>query len=189
VGVYSLILAGFLGFFFRPVGIAVGLGAGLLFGKFGPRTFGRPAGRVAGWTFAGTSLLLYGLLGLSALFAPSWWPLSFDDRFGYCLVALSPLLIVLPVSWVVAFLSSRGAQQVHNAVARRQHQRRQRLIQRQLLEDEWAGVPNGAISRARPPGDPEPTHASLSRAEAPEEEAPPRLAVSVDREVEVTIRI
>jgi hypothetical protein len=68
---------------------------------------------------------------------------------------------------------------IHNTIARQQHFHRQRLLKRKLLEEEWAGVPDGALSRAQPPGEPEPTAASLSRSEAPEEAAP-RLTVSVD---------
>jgi hypothetical protein len=67
---------------------------------------------------------------------------------------------------------------VHDGIARLQHVRRQRLLKRRLLEQEWAGVPDGALSRAPTPARPEPTQASLSLAEAPEEE-PPRLAAAV----------
>jgi hypothetical protein len=72
-------------------------------------------------------------------------------------------------------------QQVHDGIARWHHFRHQRFLQRQLLEEEWAGVPDGAISRARPPGNPDPTQTSLSRAEVPKE-APLSLAMSVETE-------
>jgi hypothetical protein len=52
------------------------------------------------------------------------------------------------------------------------------------LQGEHPEVPDEALSRAAPPGEPEPTQASLSRSEAPEE-APPRLAAGVDRAAKV----
>jgi hypothetical protein len=52
------------------------------------------------------------------------------------------------------------------------------------LQGEHPEVPDEALSRTAPPGEPEPTPASLSRAEAPEEEAPPRQAAGVDRATE-----
>jgi hypothetical protein len=70
-------------------------------------------------------------------------------------------------------------QRVHDHIARHQHFHRQRLLQRKLAEEEWAGVPDGALSRAQPSGEPEPTAAALSRSEAPEEAAP-RLTAGVD---------
>jgi hypothetical protein len=79
---------------------------------------------------------------------------------------------------------------VHNGLAWQQHRHRQRVLerkrgqaerlrQRKRLEAEWAGVPRGAISRARPPDRPEPTAASLSLAASPEAAAP-RLTAGVD---------
>lgn len=53
------------------------------------------------------------------------------------------------------------------------------VIERWAERAKWAGVPDGALSRAQPPGNPEPTDASLSRADLPEEDQP-RLAISVD---------
>ena len=66
---------------------------------------------------------------------------------------------------------------VHDGIARRQHARRER---RHPPEDD-AHVPAGAISRARPPGNPEPTSAALSRA-APSEGDKARLAAEVEEE-------
>jgi hypothetical protein len=88
--------------------------------------------------------------------------------------------------WLVGVLYK----EVYDNIARRQHLRPQivrqrkrlraeRLFQQKRLEAEWAGVPAGAISRAQPPGDPQPTAASLSRADGPKE-GPPRLAAGVD---------
>jgi hypothetical protein len=69
------------------------------------------------------------------------------------------------------------ARWVHDGIARRQHRCRQRVLQGQ----EFAHVPDRALSRARPPGEPEPAAASLSLAEPPEEAAP-RLAAGVEAE-------
>jgi hypothetical protein len=71
--------------------------------------------------------------------------------------------------------SNSLAKRLHDGIARRQHLRRQRILRRQ----EFPHVPDGALSLARPPGEPEPTAASLSLADPPEE-ATPRLAAGVD---------
>jgi hypothetical protein len=75
--------------------------------------------------------------------------------------------------------SNPGTQLFHDRIARWQHFRRQRLLKRRLLEEEWIGVPDGALSRAQQTNEPEPTQASLSRADMPEEAAP-RLAAGVE---------
>jgi hypothetical protein len=75
------------------------------------------------------------------------------------------LMVVLAVGLMFAgfFVAlGKGAQ---DRRAWRQLFRHQRRRQRQWLEEEWANVPDGAISRAPPPEEPEPTQASLSRAE------------------------
>jgi hypothetical protein len=71
--------------------------------------------------------------------------------------------------------------------ARRQHFRRQRILRRKQLEKEWAGVPDGAISRAQPPSKPEPTQGSLSRVEVLKED-PTRLQKDVEAEKEAEER-
>jgi hypothetical protein len=60
-------------------------------------------------------------------------------------------------------------------------------LYRKLLEEEWAMVPDRAISRWRPKDGPEPTQASLSRTEITEEEKP-RLTESVTEEAEVALQ-
>ena len=53
--------------------------------------------------------------------------------------------------------------QVHDRIARAQHRRRI------LRSQEQHNVPDTAISRSQPPGEPEPTDAALSMSDSPEE--------------------
>jgi hypothetical protein len=89
---------------------------------------------------------------------------------------------------------------VHNWIARQQYWCRQRLrrrerwqaerlLQQRLLEAEWAGVPDGAISRARPPDEPEPTDTSLSRAAGPEADPPPHSGLQPTRRQRILHRL
>jgi len=72
----------------------------------------------------------------------------------------------------------RSNQWVHDHIARYQHRRRQRL----LRSREHVNVPDGALSRAQPPGKPTPTDAALSVADTTEEKD--RLAASTDTSTE-----
>lgn len=72
-------------------------------------------------------------------------------------------------------------------VARAQHRRRQRLLQRKLAEEEWAGVPEKALTRANPTGSPQVTDVSLSQAGHPEEEKE-RLTEAVEEQPEKGFR-
>ena len=54
---------------------------------------------------------------------------------------------------------------VHDEIAGRQYSNQQRLLKRRLLEEEWANVPNRALSRANPNGPPQPTEVALSRSD------------------------
>jgi hypothetical protein len=102
-------------------------------------------------------------------------------------IGLVPWLAVGLIVWLIVWLavgvgaeldkvrSNPYAKWVHDGIARRQHLRRQRVLRQQ----EFPHVPDGALSLARPPGEPEPTAASLSLAEPPEEAAP-RLAAGVE---------
>jgi hypothetical protein len=80
------------------------------------------------------------------------------------------------VAWGYAVRHNPLTRRVHDRIARQQHFRRQRILRRQ----EFPHVPDGALSLAGPPGEPEPTAASLSRAEAPEEDSPLRLMAGVN---------
>jgi hypothetical protein len=76
------------------------------------------------------------------------------------------------------------SRRIHDRIARWQHCRRQSLLQGRSWEDEWAGVPKGALSRAQPPGPPEPTDASLSLTSKPDEEASIRLTAGAEAEMD-----
>ena len=94
------------------------------------------------------------------------------------------LIYGLFIGAMVAILAKREkmdrlGQRIHDSIARRQHFRQQRLFTRKLLEEEWAGVPNKALSQAQTTGPPQPTDVSLSPADLQEEEKP-RLAVAVE---------
>jgi len=53
----------------------------------------------------------------------------------------------------------------HDTIARAQHRRRQRILRAQEHQD----VPDTAMSRATPPGEPQPTDVALSVANSPDE--------------------
>lgn len=99
----------------------------------------------------------------------------------------SVLIIALGFGW----RRDDSCKLIHDWLARKQYSRRQRILKRKLLKEEWAGVPSRALSRAQPPGQPEPTDVSLSQAEKSSDEKP-RLNVGVEEttglEVPVKIR-
>ena len=72
------------------------------------------------------------------------------------------------------------ADRIHDAVARAQHRRRQRILRSQ----EHQHVPDGALSRAQPPGEPEPTGAALSRTDRPDEAGHLAIGIEEDRGVD-----
>ena len=57
-----------------------------------------------------------------------------------------------------------------SSVAQWQHNRRQQLLKRKLLEEEWAGVPATALTLVDRSTSPQVTDTSVSRSEPPEEE-------------------
>jgi hypothetical protein len=130
-------------------------GAGLVVGLVLGLVFGLIFRLVAGLLIGP----VFGLVGGSILWV-----------FGILLASVLALF-----AWRDTFRRDSLMGSVHDGIARQQHLRRQRILRRQ----EFSHVPDGALSRARPSGEPEPTSVSLSRAEAPEEE-PPRLAAGVD---------
>ena len=69
-------------------------------------------------------------------------------------------------------------QRIHDPIARAQHRRRQHILRNQ----EHQVVPNTALSRAQPPGEPTPTDAALSIADDPDE--PGRLTVETQEDTE-----
>lgn len=126
------------------------------------------ARRIAEVAFGLHVVLCSGLLGGLFLSLFLFLPLLGGWGIGILLFLLGRGLVGwLRGEWGIELGDARSdplAQWVHDCVARHQHHRRQR----QLAEAEWAGVPNGALSRAQPTGQPQPTPASLSPAEAPE---------------------
>jgi hypothetical protein len=138
------------------IGLAIGLVVGLVFG-------------LSGWpVFELFGALVFGLvLGLA---------------LGLVLGLVSGLAVgptARPDGRLDNVRNDLLSQRVHDGIARWQHLRRQRLLRQQ----EFPHVPDGALSRADPPGEPEPTQASLSLAKPPEEDAP-RLTASVEAEME-----
>ena len=74
--------------------------------------------------------------------------------------------------------SLRISHWIYDAIARAQHRRHQRLFPNQ----EHSHVPDTALSRAQPPGEPTPTDAALSIADTPEETD--HLTVGVEEDTE-----
>lgn len=107
-------------------------------------------------------------------------------KFGVFVIGVMALSLCL-FSLLVMIVLLDGARthpierDIHDGVARWQHGRRQRQLQRKLAEAEWAGVPKTALSLADPSTPPQPTATSLSQAENPKEEKE-RLVVGVDNE-------
>jgi hypothetical protein len=181
--VFGLFFGLLFGLFTRGIGIWLGLPFGLLgalvYGLIRrwrrPLRFGIVFGAAWG-VFAG--LLAWGLFALhGGITAETNNPL--DRLIGGLVVGLISGLFTAFSMGCWGGLGARLAypitQRVHHGIARQQHLRRQRLLRRQ----EFPHVPDGALSRALPPGKPEPTAASLSLAEPPEE-AVPRLAAGVE---------
>ena len=139
---------------------------------------------------------IYGLvIGVSLIsaplawinFKPSEWPYPFSPFTGWY-VAGGVLLIGMLVfgllgAWAsffrLATLLSPHIQQTHDLIAQWQH--RHRLLRSQEHHD----VPDGALSRAQPPGDPQATDAALSIADDPDE--PGRLIVSIEEDIQVVV--
>jgi hypothetical protein len=157
-------------------GLGVGVGCGLFFGVLYGLTIWGLQWDLIHWQFAlSTVLLLVLFAGLGfGLFGMLLVGLAFGVVSG-----LSPGLLGNLNDLRSTALFRWG----HDSIARQQHFRHQRRLQRKLFEEEWAGVPAGAISRACPPGEPKPTPASLSLAELPAEDVP-RLAAGAETATE-----
>ena len=74
-------------------------------------------------------------------------------------------------------------QRFHDTIARAQRRWRQRILRRKEHQD----VPDTAISRAQPPGEPQPTDAALSITDDPEETA--RLTVTRQGHIETKLSL
>jgi hypothetical protein len=137
--------------------------------------------------------LVGGLIGGgfgAALATDRWAMLLWGLAGGLLLGALTGLLVGLKFglgAWGRALEEVRWDpldRRVHDSVARRQHARRQRGLRRRA----YPHVPDGALSRARPPGTPQPTATALSRAEPPQEEKA-HLATGVEERAADEVRI
>lgn len=126
------------------------------------------AQRIAEVAFGLHVVLCCGLLGGLLLGLLLFLPLLGGWGIGVLLLLLGRGLVGwLRGEWGVELGDASSdplAQWVHDCVARHQHHRRQR----QLAEAEWAGVPKGALSRAQPLQEPQPTERSISQMGTPQ---------------------
>ena len=123
---------------------------------------------LARWISVPIGILFIGLLtGLDYLFSektsPPWWGLGLVLLYLLVTVLMPPKTVERARDYPVNRWS-------HDAVARTQHRRRI------LRSQDDQAVPDTAISRAQPPGEPEPTDTALSIADDHDE--PNRLTVS-----------
>ena len=134
--------------------------------------------RGAVWVFLG---LLSGLV--SGLLCGLWGGLGLVLVKGLGFGVLFGLVIGLRFSFLKMerARSDNLRQRFHDTIARAQHRRRQRILRSQEHQD----VPDGALSRAQPPGDPQATDAALSIADDPDE--PGRLIVSIEEDIQVVV--
>ena len=116
----------------------------------------------------------------------SEWPYPFPPFAGWYagggVLLLGMLFYGLLGTWVRLFRWVTKVypqiQQTHDAIARWQHLRRQRLLRAR----DHVNVPDGALSRAQPPSEPTPTDAALSVADTSEEKD--RLTASTETSTE-----
>jgi len=73
---------------------------------------------------------------------------------------------------------NRFSRWIHDGIARTQHRRRQRILRSKEQHD----VPDTAISRAQPPGEPQATDTALSMADDPDE--PGHLTAEIEEHTE-----
>jgi len=158
------------------------LAFGLLGGLIGGLTFGA-FGRGVGGALAALLFGLFGALIMGAaasistddrnllLASPADWRHRFVGVLGAGLVGgLTFSAFAGPMGGVLggAFIGLLGGlmvglpETIRQSVSRHQHFRRQRRLKRRLLEEEWAGVPERALSRACRSSLPQPTDTSLT---------------------------
>ena len=127
-----------------------------------------------------------------------WWPALLCWGLGISIVVIGsiitgsrmPLYCFIPMGMVTLMALSQGmnywrrdrlGRWIHDGIARHQHRRRQRILRSR--EDQ--AVPDGALSRAQPPGEPTPTDAALSLADEPDE--PSHLPVSIEEDTQAVV--
>ena len=98
-----------------------------------------------------------------------------------CGAVATGLTISLLTYNVKAARSNRFSRWAHDLISRVQHRRRQRVLRSQERHD----IPNTAISRAQPPGEPVPTDTALSLADEPDE--PSHLPVSIEEDTQAVV--
>ena len=155
------------------MGVIAGLLGGLLFGLGGSIGLWRRDEKKNVWSemgkFGGIFGLIFGFIcAISATAGQGFSGLVYGLMYG------------LGIGGVGGFIYSgfcRWDVPVHDRIARTQHRRRQRVIRSQ--DDQ--NVPDTAISRAQPPGEPQPTDAALSIAGSTEGT---RLTVEIEEHTE-----
>ena len=100
---------------------------------------------------------------------------------GLIFVLIAGLVSTLQVPEMEVTRNDPFTRWAHDRIARRQHRR----LRRKLLDEEWANVPDTALSRAQPPGEPVPTDTALSLADEPDE--PTHLSVSIEEDTQVVV--
>jgi hypothetical protein len=172
-------------------GLVFGLIAGLVPSLIVGLAIGAKAGLDIGLTYGLATALSAGLAGVLGRGPFRWFfiltfmypflkagSLIFGQSLGQVGELVSPTIGGLAAGLFIVLIAP-FCQRMHDGIAQRQHIHRQRILRQQ----EFSHVPDGALSRAQPPGEPEPTAASLSRADVPEE-ATPRLAAGVEAATE-----
>ena len=142
--------------------------AGLIMGLVLGVVFGVVIGLVAGLTSGADNGLNQGLCAGLVIGLMGGVPLGF----------WAALFGGLIVSELEEARKDRFIRWVHDGIACAQHRWRQRILYSQYTTQ----VPDTALSRAQPPGEPQPTDAALSLADTPDEKE--RLAASTDNSTE-----
>ena len=156
--------------------------SGLLFGLLYGLSLGFVVGLIIGPIFGLVIGLIFGLV--DGLIAALLGGVVAGVALGLC-GALIGVLVAVLIGGVMppeVVRSTRYTRWVHDGIVRRQRRRHQRILRSQEHQD----VPDTAISRAQPPGEPAPTDAALYMADEPEETEHLTVEVSEDT-VETTV--
>ena len=135
--------------------------------------------KLARWSIVFGWILFGGVL--FGLFAGFYGELTSGLGLGLFLSLLMGILMVLRLPNVKAVRSDLFHRSIHDPIARWQHRRRI------LRGQEHQAVPDTAISRAQPPGEPQATDAALSIADDHDE--PGHLTVEIEEDTEDQVPI
>ena len=114
------------------------------------------------------------------------------DVLIYASAKFGLVVLLIPIALFIVFMvwkaNDRDAMEsyekfVHDHIACWQHYRRKKLLRRKLAEEEWAGVPDNALTLVDRSTSPQATDVALSLADAPDEEKE-RLANAVEENPE-----